>query len=52
MADLTPVFNELLAKHSAPSTRKKFSLEDIDGFLKEAYRIVSQPLPVLAISRP
>ncbi|KAL9942696.1 hypothetical protein ACHAQF_008437 [Verticillium nonalfalfae] len=41
MADLTPVFNELLAKHSAPSTRKKFSLEDIDGFLKEAYRINS-----------
>ncbi|KAG7129523.1 hypothetical protein HYQ44_001518 [Verticillium longisporum] len=41
MADLTPAFNELLAKHSAPSTRKKFSLEDIDGFLKEAYRINS-----------
>ncbi|KAM0277041.1 hypothetical protein ACHAQH_006110 [Verticillium albo-atrum] len=41
MADLTPAFNELLAKHSAPSARKKFSLEDIDGFLKEAYRINS-----------
>ncbi|KAM0326797.1 hypothetical protein ACHAQA_006672 [Verticillium albo-atrum] len=41
MADITPVFNELLAKHKAPSTRNKFSLEDIDGFLKEAYRINS-----------
>jgi hypothetical protein len=39
--DLTPVFNELLGKHNAPQTRKKYSVTDIDGFLKEAYRIVS-----------
>ncbi|KAH7376643.1 hypothetical protein B0T11DRAFT_324526 [Plectosphaerella cucumerina] len=39
--DLTPVFNELLGKHNAPQTRKKYSVADIDGFLKEAYRIKS-----------
>lgn len=38
--DLTPIFNDLLGKHNAPQTRKKYSVSDIDGFLKEAYRIV------------
>ncbi|KAJ0164287.1 Syntaxin UFE1 [Colletotrichum tanaceti] len=38
--DITPVFNELLRKRNAPIvTEKKLSLETIDGFLKEAYRI-------------
>ncbi|GKT59445.1 syntaxin UFE1 [Colletotrichum tofieldiae] len=38
--DITPVFNELLRKRNAPIvTEKKLSLEAIDGFLKEAYRI-------------
>lgn len=42
--DLTPVFNELLGKHNAPQTRKKYSVADIDGFLKEAYRIVGSTM--------
>ncbi|KAK1971002.1 snare-complex protein syntaxin-18 [Colletotrichum sublineola] len=38
--DITPEFNELLRKRSAPIvSEKKLSLEAIDGFLKEAYRI-------------
>ncbi|KAH6662935.1 snare-complex protein syntaxin-18 [Plectosphaerella plurivora] len=39
--DLTPIFDELLAKHNVHQTRKKYSVSDIDGFLKEAYRIKS-----------
>ncbi|OHF02262.1 SNARE-complex protein Syntaxin-18 [Colletotrichum orchidophilum] len=40
--DITPVFNEFLRKRNAPIvTEKKLSLEAIDGFLKEAYRINS-----------
>ncbi|KAF9881640.1 hypothetical protein CkaCkLH20_00786 [Colletotrichum karsti] len=40
--DITPVFNEILRKRNAPIvTEKKLSLEAIDGFLKEAYRINS-----------
>jgi hypothetical protein len=37
--DVTPAFNELLRRHGAPETRKTFS-QEIDAFLKEAYRIV------------
>ncbi|KAK1991634.1 snare-complex protein syntaxin-18 [Colletotrichum falcatum] len=38
--DITPEFNELLRKRNAPIvSEKKLSLEAIDGFLKEAYRI-------------
>ncbi|OLN81195.1 Syntaxin ufe1 [Colletotrichum chlorophyti] len=40
--DITPVFNELLRARNAPIvTEKKLSLEAIDNFLKEAYRINS-----------
>ncbi|TDZ54896.1 Syntaxin UFE1 [Colletotrichum trifolii] len=40
--DITPVFNDILRKRNAPIvTNKKLSLEAIDGFLKEAYRINS-----------
>ncbi|KAI3547643.1 SNARE-complex protein Syntaxin-18 [Colletotrichum filicis] len=40
--DITPAFNDLLRKRNAPTvTEKKLSLEAIDGFLKEAYRINS-----------
>ncbi|KAG7048380.1 hypothetical protein JMJ77_0014018, partial [Colletotrichum scovillei] len=40
--DITPAFNDLLRKRNAPIvTEKKLSLEAIDGFLKEAYRINS-----------
>lgn len=38
--NLTSQFNELLVKHSAPPVVNKVSLDDIDSFLKEAYRIV------------
>lgn len=41
MADLTPVLNELLKSRNAPPTTKQaFTLQNIDEFLKEAYRIV------------
>ncbi|KAK3943258.1 hypothetical protein QBC46DRAFT_44008 [Diplogelasinospora grovesii] len=39
MADLTSAFNALLKAHEAPPTRKRFSVDEIDEFLKEAYRI-------------
>lgn len=39
--DITAQFNELLQQHHAPPVVKKVSLDDIDSFLKEAYRIVS-----------
>lgn len=39
--NITEQFNELLRQHHAPPVVKKVSLEDIDSFLKEAYRIVS-----------
>jgi hypothetical protein len=38
--DVTAEFDELLRKHNAPPTKKAVSLEEIDGFLKEALRIV------------
>jgi hypothetical protein len=38
--DVTPEFDELLRKHNAPPTKKAVSLAEIDGFLKEALRIV------------
>ncbi|KAJ5811210.1 hypothetical protein N7447_010726 [Penicillium robsamsonii] len=44
MTDLTPTLNKLLSKQgsSLPQTRKPCT-ETADEFLKEAYRIVSQP---------
>lgn len=39
--NITAQFNELLQQHSAPPVVHKVSLDDIDSFLKEAYRIVS-----------
>ena len=39
--NITEQFNELLRQHRAPPVVKKVSLEDIDSFLQEAYRIVS-----------
>jgi hypothetical protein len=39
--DITPVFNQVLAKHDAhPVEPHVFRVEDLDEFLKEAYRIV------------
>jgi syntaxin 18 len=41
MTDLTPLLNELLRSHDAPPTAKpSLTLQNIDEFLKEAYRIV------------
>ncbi|KAF2452730.1 hypothetical protein BDY21DRAFT_388439 [Lineolata rhizophorae] len=38
--DLSPIFNESLAKHNVPPLRPRpFRLADLDEFLKEAYRI-------------
>ncbi|KLU82554.1 hypothetical protein MAPG_01626 [Magnaporthiopsis poae ATCC 64411] len=41
MADLTASFNELLKQRGAPLAKASFSLEELDEFLKEAYRINS-----------
>jgi syntaxin 18 len=41
MTDLTPIFNELLKSHDArPTADPSLTLQNIDVFLKEAYRIV------------
>ncbi|KAL4729501.1 hypothetical protein ACLX1H_003921 [Fusarium chlamydosporum] len=39
--NITVTFNELLKERNAPETRKRVTLDAIDGFLKEAYRINS-----------
>ncbi|KAM0261690.1 hypothetical protein ACHAQJ_002142 [Trichoderma viride] len=39
--NITVQFNELLQQHRAPPVVNKVSLDDIDSFLKEAYRINS-----------
>ncbi|KAI0177979.1 hypothetical protein BJ166DRAFT_36632 [Pestalotiopsis sp. NC0098] len=40
MTDLTPLFDSLLATHSgAPTTKRNFSVDSLDDFLKEAYTI-------------
>ncbi|KAM3074602.1 hypothetical protein ACMFMG_008032 [Clarireedia jacksonii] len=42
MSDLTPVLNDLLKSHNAPPTADpSLTLQNLDGFLKEAYRINS-----------
>lgn len=44
MADLTPIFNDLLKQHNAgPTASPTVTLQNIDSFLKEAYRIVRTP---------
>lgn len=42
--DLTADFDELLRERNAPPTRSDINLDKIDGFLKEALRIVSLAL--------
>lgn len=44
--DITVTFNELLKERNAPEIRKRVTLDAIDGFLKEAYRIVDQAPPL------
>ncbi|KAI1340272.1 hypothetical protein F5Y15DRAFT_53131 [Xylariaceae sp. FL0016] len=41
MPDITPVFSGFLKQHEASLTQKSFSLENLDDFLKEAYKINS-----------
>jgi len=43
--DLSSDFNELLKKNEAPPIQGGHGLNQIDEFLKEAYRIVSRPGP-------
>lgn len=38
--DLIPTFNDLLQKRDAPPASGKFSPDELEDFLKEAYRIV------------
>ncbi|KAF7536844.1 hypothetical protein G7Z17_g12976 [Cylindrodendrum hubeiense] len=48
--DITVGFNELLRQHQVPTTRKPVTLNTIDGFLKEAHRIVCFPSLVPLLS--
>lgn len=42
--DITPIFNQVLVKHDAPPVEPYvFRVEDLDEFVKEAYRIVCRP---------
>jgi hypothetical protein len=44
--DLTPVFNQVLASHNCqPIRHHVFRLENLEEFLKEAYRIVGHVAP-------
>lgn len=43
--DITIGFNELLRQRDAPAAKKRVTMDAIDGFLKEAYRIVRHPTP-------
>lgn len=44
--DLTPVFNQVLSSHNCqPIHRHVFRLENLEEFLKEAYRIVGHVAP-------
>lgn len=39
MTDITPAFDELLKEREAPPTRRSYDIDNINEFLKEAYRI-------------
>ncbi|KAI1748460.1 hypothetical protein F4782DRAFT_517210 [Xylaria castorea] len=41
MTDITPAFNGFLKQHEAPSCGWSFSVDNLEDFLKEAYRINS-----------
>ena len=44
--DITPIFNQVLVKHDVqPIEPYVFRVEDLDEFLKEAYRIVGHVAP-------
>ncbi|KAK8120008.1 snare protein syntaxin-like protein 18/UFE1 [Apiospora kogelbergensis] len=39
MTDLTPLFDSFLSQHKASPTKRAFSVDNLDEFLKEAYKI-------------
>ncbi|KAK8042927.1 hypothetical protein PG994_013410 [Apiospora phragmitis] len=39
MTDITPLFDSFLSQHKAPPTKRAFSADSLDEFLKEAYKI-------------
>ncbi|KAI1426630.1 hypothetical protein F5Y12DRAFT_272962 [Xylaria sp. FL1777] len=41
MTDITPAFNGFLKQHGAASTKASFTVDNLEDFLKEAYRINS-----------
>ncbi|KAI0965747.1 hypothetical protein F4678DRAFT_314169 [Xylaria arbuscula] len=41
MTDITPAFNGFLKQHGAASTEASFTVDNLEDFLKEAYRINS-----------
>ncbi|KAI0837820.1 hypothetical protein F5Y06DRAFT_270304 [Hypoxylon sp. FL0890] len=41
MTDLTPLFNGFIKQHGASVSKRSFSLDNLNDFLKEAYRINS-----------
>ncbi|KAI0429568.1 hypothetical protein F5Y09DRAFT_257295 [Xylaria sp. FL1042] len=41
MTDITPAFNGLLKQHGASPTKRSFTVDNLEDFLKEAYRINS-----------
>ncbi|KAI1822255.1 hypothetical protein F4861DRAFT_408065 [Xylaria intraflava] len=41
MTDITSIFNGFLKQHEAPSVKGYFSVDSLDDFLKEAYKINS-----------
>lgn len=41
MTDITSDFNDLLKQHESPSTKGSFNVDNLEDFLKEAYRINS-----------
>jgi hypothetical protein len=45
MSNLTPTFNELLEQRDAPPAQRSFNVDNINNFLKEAYRIVRRTRP-------
>lgn len=49
--DITPDFDKLLTGRGAEATRKQITLENVDGFLKEALRIVSHGSTERAVTR-
>lgn len=48
MTDISPLVNELLKSHDAGIVRRRpYSLQTLNGFLKEAYTIVRHVLTAM-----